>query len=86
MGLFIRVCERVQLETVEGNALRAEPDFGQVRPHLGVELVPVHAEVAGCVQVPDEAGLDLLDAHDCVLTEVVISALRIERVSAPGAG
>jgi hypothetical protein len=39
----------VQFNSVEGDALITDRDFGEVRAYLGVEAIPVHAEVEGCV-------------------------------------
>ena len=36
----------VQFKSVEGDALFADTDFSQKGPHLGVEAVAVHAEIA----------------------------------------
>jgi hypothetical protein len=36
----------VQFKSVESDALFADTDFDEVRPHLGVEAVAVHAEIA----------------------------------------
>jgi hypothetical protein len=43
----------VQIKAVKGNALTADTDFSDERPHIGVEPVPVHAEISGCVAQPE---------------------------------
>jgi hypothetical protein len=65
MGRFIRVREGVQFQPVVRQAFGAQRDLGKVGAHLRVELVAIHAQIARRIQVPDEAGLDLLDAHAC---------------------
>ncbi|MGB5761048.1 MAG: hypothetical protein WBM58_00705 [Sedimenticolaceae bacterium] len=39
----------VQFNSVEGDALIADWNFGEVRPHLGVEAIAVHAQIEGRV-------------------------------------
>jgi hypothetical protein len=46
----------VQVKAVEGDALRADRDLSQVRAHLGVEPIAVHAKVAGRIAQPNDAG------------------------------
>ena len=43
----------VQIKSVEGNALDADPDLGQSRANLGVEPVAIHAEIERCVPQPN---------------------------------
>ena len=53
------LCPRVQFKPVEGNALGADRDLGEIAADLGVEAVAIHAEVARRVAESDEAGEDL---------------------------
>jgi hypothetical protein len=46
----------VHIKAVKGNALLADWDFGDEWTHLGVEPIPVHAQVRGCVFQPDGPG------------------------------
>lgn len=61
----------VQFNSVKGDALLADPDFGDLRPYLGVEAVAVHAQVEGRVTQPQqarqEAGLARHLGHQCGL-------------------
>jgi len=36
----------VQIKPIKGNTLLAHPNLSDKRTHLGIELVPVHAEIA----------------------------------------
>jgi hypothetical protein len=42
-------------KAIEGTALNADPDLGQVRTNLAVEAILVHAEETGCVAQTDKA-------------------------------
>jgi len=53
------LCPRVQFKPVEGNALGANRDLGEIAADFGVEAVAIHAEVSRRVAEPDEAGEDL---------------------------
>jgi hypothetical protein len=55
--MFLR--PRVQFKPIECDPLNADRYLGQARPHLGVEAVPVHAEITGRVPEPEEAGKNL---------------------------
>jgi hypothetical protein len=46
----------VQFKAIEGDALGADRDLRELRPHLGVEPVAVHAEIERRVTKADEAG------------------------------
>lgn len=46
----------VQVKPVESDPPHADRYLGELRPHLGVEPVAVHAEIARRVAVADEAG------------------------------
>jgi hypothetical protein len=46
----------VQFKAVEADALRTDGNFGEVRADLGVEAVPVHAEVERGVAETDDPG------------------------------
>jgi hypothetical protein len=39
----------LQFKSVESDTLFADRDLDEVRPHLGVEAVAVHAEIARCI-------------------------------------
>jgi len=52
----------VEVKAIEGDAAITDRDFGEERPHLGIEPVAVHAEVGRRVAVADQAGKDL---HGC---------------------
>lgn len=39
----------IKFKTIEGHALAADRDLGEVGPNLRVEAIAVHAEVARCV-------------------------------------
>jgi len=41
----IVVCPGIQIKPVESHALAADRDFSDMRPHLSVESVAVHAQV-----------------------------------------
>lgn len=56
MGRNIRVCPGIQLQAVKSEALGAQWYLCQLGPNLGVELVPVHAHIAGCIAVANESG------------------------------
>jgi hypothetical protein len=51
---FIVLCPRIQVKAVEGDALLADGDLHEVRPHLRVEAIPVHAQIEGGIAQPDE--------------------------------
>jgi hypothetical protein len=44
----------VQIKSIEGDALRAERNLGQLWAYLGVEPVAVHAEVEGRIAKANE--------------------------------
>jgi len=46
----------VQVNAIEGDPLRADWDGAEVRPHVAIEAVLVHAEVRWGVAQSDEAG------------------------------
>jgi hypothetical protein len=48
----------IQFKSVESDALRADADFSQIRPHLGVETVAIHAEVARRVAETEQSRSD----------------------------
>ena len=48
----------VQFKSVEGNALLADADYSEMRSHLGVEAVAVHAEIVRRVAETDQARCD----------------------------
>ena len=52
-GLIV-VDPSVEFKAVEADTLLANGDFGQIRPHLGVEAVAVHAEVARRITKADD--------------------------------
>jgi hypothetical protein len=45
----------VQIKPVKGNTLLSDANFNQIRPHLGVKTVPVHAQIEGRVPQPDQS-------------------------------
>jgi hypothetical protein len=47
--VFIVVGEGVQVKPVEGDALDTDSDLGQIRPHLGVEPIAIHAQILRCI-------------------------------------
>jgi hypothetical protein len=49
----------VEVRTIEGDGAIADRDFGEDRPHLGIEPVAVHAQVARRVALADQAGQNL---------------------------
>jgi hypothetical protein len=55
--IFLR--PRVQLKSIECDALNADRYLGQPRPDLGVEAIAVHAEIAGRIPEPEETGKNL---------------------------
>jgi hypothetical protein len=55
--MFLR--PRVQLKPIECDALNANRYLGEARPHLGVEAIAIHAEIAGCIPEPEQAGKNL---------------------------
>jgi hypothetical protein len=61
VGVLIIVHPGVKINAVKGDATLADWNFGEKRPHLGVEPIAVHAEIAGRVTIADEARKD--DGH-----------------------
>lgn len=59
------LCPGVQFNTVEGKALHADGDLGDVRPDLTVEPVSVHPEVEGGIPQSNEAGEQGYFTHRC---------------------
>ena len=61
----------VKLKPVKGDPLRPDGDLGQVRSHLVVKAVAVHAEIERCVPEPDQSGqqwgIGLKGAHGVCL-------------------
>ena len=55
---FILIHPSVQFKSVEGNALTADPNFADQWPHVCIEPVPIHAEIAGRIAQPQEARHD----------------------------
>lgn len=55
----------VQVKPVKGDALHADGNFGQVRPHDGAENLAIHAEVGWRVAHADEAGIHRM-GHICL--------------------
>jgi hypothetical protein len=49
VALLIFLYPSVQFKPIKGNTLRADWNFRELWTHLGVEPVPVHAEVMGGV-------------------------------------
>lgn len=47
----------VQVKPIEGDALRADWNLSQVRPHDGAENLAIHAEIGRSVAHADEAGI-----------------------------
>lgn len=45
----------IEFETIEGDALFTDGDFGEAWPNLGIEAIAVHAEVGRCVPQPQNA-------------------------------
>jgi hypothetical protein len=45
----------VQFKPIEGDALPADRNSGEIRSHLSVKTVPVHTEIAGHVPKTYEA-------------------------------
>ena len=58
--MFLR--PRVKLKSIESDSLNADRYFGQARPDLGVEAIPIHAEVARRVSESQETRKYF---HDC---------------------
>jgi len=57
----------IQIKPVKGNTLLSDANFNQIRPHLGVKTVPVHAQIEGRVPQSDQSwcdGAGLLHAHE----------------------
>jgi hypothetical protein len=50
--IFIEPC--VQFKSVEADALRTDGNFGEVGAYLGIEAVPVHAEIERGVAETDD--------------------------------
>lgn len=46
----------VQVKPVEGDALIADGNLGEKGAHLGVEAIPIHAQVERCVPEANESG------------------------------
>jgi hypothetical protein len=53
-GLIV-VRPGIEVNTVEGDALHADPDGGNSGPYVAVESVLVHPEIRGRVPQADEA-------------------------------
>jgi hypothetical protein len=56
VAVLILVEPGVQFKAVESDPLCANPNLGEIRAHLGVEPVPIHAEIPGRVLEPHNAG------------------------------
>ncbi len=52
----------VEVKAIEGDAAIADRDFSEEGPDLGIEAVPVHAQIRRRVAVPDQTGKD---GHGC---------------------
>jgi len=48
----------VQIKPVKGDALLPDANFHQIRPDLGIEAVPVHAQIEGGVPQSDQSWCD----------------------------
>jgi len=48
------VCPGIKFKAVESHALVTDRDLGQVRSHLTVESIAIHAEIARRVPKPDK--------------------------------
>jgi len=46
----------VQFKAIEGDPLSADRDYREEWPHLGVEAIGVHAQIARRIAQPIEAG------------------------------
>jgi hypothetical protein len=56
----------IQIKPVKSNALSSDADFNEIRTHLGVKAVPVHAQIEGRILQSDQSWCDrawLLHAH-----------------------
>ena len=57
----------IKFKAIKADALNADADFGQVPPHLRIEAVPVHAEIARRIAETNdpgqEAGMDIAPAR-----------------------
>jgi hypothetical protein len=63
---FIRLEDRVEVESIVGDTVRAVRHLDQVRPHLGVEAVAVHGQVGRGVALADDAG----EGHAVAVSEI----------------
>jgi hypothetical protein len=43
----------IQIKPVKSNALSSDANFNEIRPHLGVKAVPVHAQIEGRIAQSD---------------------------------
>ena len=59
VATLIVVRPGIEVKTVKGNALGADGHLSEIRAHLGVEPVAVHAEVDRRVPEPENARLKL---------------------------
>jgi len=46
----------VEVKAIEGDSLRADRDHREQGPHLAIEAIAVHAEIAWCIPEANEAG------------------------------
>jgi hypothetical protein len=45
----------IQFKAIKGNTLLSDANFNEIRPHLGVEAVPVHAQIERRVPETDQS-------------------------------
>jgi hypothetical protein len=49
------LCPSIEIKAIEGDALRADRNLGQVQPNRRIEAVFVHPEIGGRVAQTDQA-------------------------------
>jgi hypothetical protein len=45
----------IQIKAIKGNTLLSDANFNEIRPHLGVKAVPVHAQIEGRIPEAEQS-------------------------------
>jgi hypothetical protein len=45
----------IQIKAIKGNTLYSDANFNEIRPHLGVKAVPIHAQIEGRIPEAEQS-------------------------------
>jgi hypothetical protein len=56
VAAFLLLHPGVEVKPVKGDALSADADLNEIRAHLAIEAIAVHAEIEGGIPKADQTG------------------------------